>query len=70
MEMWQALEPGITEAQLWSHLHAGNIARAPYSSPGLTFREFAERSYQLPDRYLPNRYADIAHGLGLSPSTP
>ncbi|MXZ94442.1 MAG: aminopeptidase P family protein [Acidimicrobiaceae bacterium] len=148
-EMWQALEPGITEAQLWSHLHAGNIARGgewvetrllssgprtnpwfaecshrvieagdlvcfdtdligPYGyavdmsrswvtpgreptaqqqslhslacevlahncallKPGLTFREFAERSYQLPDRYLPNRYADIAHGLGLSTEYP
>ena len=26
-EMWQALRPGITENQLWSRLHAGNIAR-------------------------------------------
>ena len=26
-EMWQALKPGITENQLWSHLHEGNIAR-------------------------------------------
>ena len=148
-EMWQGLQPGITEAQLWSHLHAGNIARGgewvetrllssgprtnpwfaecshrvieagdmvsfdtdligPYGyavdmsrgwvtpgrkptpqqqslhglacdvldhnrsilKPGLTFREFAERSYHLPDRFLPNRYADIAHGLGLSTEYP
>ena len=38
--------------------------------PGLTFRQFAERSYQLPDRFLPNRYADIAHGLGLGTEYP
>ena len=148
-EMWRALQPGITENQLWSHLHAGNIARGgewletrllssgprtnpwfaesshrvieagdlvsfdtdligPYGyavdvsrawvtpgrkptpqqqslhglacevlahnrailEPGLTFREFAERSYQLPDRFLPNRYADIAHGLGLATEYP
>ena len=148
-EMWQALEPGITENQLWSHLHAGNIARGgewletrllssgprtnpwfaecshrvikagdlvsfdtdligPYGyaadisrswvtpgreptpqqrslhalacealdhnrsilEPGLSFREFADRSYQLPDRFIPNRYADIAHGLGLSTEYP
>ncbi len=36
----------------------------------MTFREFAESSYQLPDRFLPNRYADIAHGLGLSTEYP
>ena len=148
-EMWQALRPGITENQLWSRLHAGNIARGgewletrllssgprtnpwfaecshrvieagdlvsfdtdligPYGygvdisrgwvtpghkptpqqkslhklacevlahnrailQPGLTFREFAERSYQLPDRFLPTRYADIAHGLGLGTEYP
>ena len=148
-EMWQALEPGITENQLWSRLHAGNIARGgewietrllssgprtnpwfaecsnrvieagdlvsfdtdligPYGyaadisrswvtpgraptpqqesmhglawealdhnrsilEPGLSFRQFAERSYQLPDRFIPNRYADIAHGLGLSTEYP
>ncbi len=148
-EMWQALEPGITENQLWSRLHAGNIARGgewletrllssgprtnpwfaecshrvinagdlvsfdtdligPYGyavdmsrgwvtpgrkptpqqvslhalacevlahnrsilKPGLTFREFAERSYQLPERFVPNRYADVAHGLGLSTEYP
>lgn len=148
-EMWQALEPGITEAQLWAYLQAGNIARGgewvetrllssgprtnpwfaecshrvieagdlvsfdtdligPYGyacdmsrawvtpgreptaqqrslhglacdvlahnrallQPGLTFREFAQRSYQLPEPYLANRYADIAHGLGLSTEYP
>ncbi len=148
-EMWQALQPGITEAELWAHLHAGNIARGgewvetrllssgprtnpwfaecshrvisagdlvcfdtdligPYGyavdmsrswvtpgrkptahqqslhglacdvlahnrallAPGLSFREFAERSYQLPEPYLANRYADIAHGLGLSTEYP
>ena len=148
-EMRRALRPGITEAELWAHLHAGNIARGgewvetrllssgprtnpwfaecshrvieagdlvsfdtdligPYGyaadmsrswvtpgreptpaqrslhslacdvlahnrellEPGLTFREFAEHSYQLPERYLPNRYADVAHGLGLSTEYP
>lgn len=148
-EMWRALRPGITEAQLWSHLHAGNIARGgewvetrllssgPRTNPwfaecshrvieagdlvcfdtdmigpygyavdmsrtwvalgreptarqrslhglacdvlahnrslletGLSFRDFAERSCQLPEPYLSNRYADIAHGLGLSTEYP
>ncbi len=143
-EMWQALRPGITENQLWSILHAANIARGgewietrllasgprtnpwysecsdriieagdivsfdtdmigPYGycadisrawvtpgreptgeqltlhavavemlehnqalvEPGMGFREFSDKAYRLPDRYLPNRYSTVAHGVGL-----
>lgn len=38
--------------------------------PGLSFREFAERSYQLPERFLPNRYSVVAHGIGLCDEYP
>lgn len=38
--------------------------------PGLGFIEYAEKSYQLPDQYLQNRYADIAHGCGLGVEYP
>ena len=38
--------------------------------PGLGFIEYAEKSYQLPDQYLGNRYADIAHGCGLGVEYP
>lgn len=38
--------------------------------PGLGFIEYAEKSYQLPDAYLQNRYADIAHGCGLGVEYP
>ena len=147
-EMWVALEPGLTENQLWSILHRENIARGgewietrllasgprtnpwfqecsdrvieagdivgfdtdligPYGyccdisrtwvagarpsnaqaalhatareqiaynidllKPGMGFREFTEKSYQLDPSYLPNRYSCVLHGVGLCDEYP
>jgi len=33
--------------------------------PGLTFREFAERCWPVPEAYVPNRYSMMIHGAGL-----
>lgn len=38
--------------------------------PGLSFREMSEKSWNVPADYLPNRYADIAHGVGLGVEYP
>jgi Xaa-Pro aminopeptidase len=38
--------------------------------PGLSFREMSEKSWTVPAAYLPNRYADIAHGVGLGVEYP
>jgi Xaa-Pro aminopeptidase len=38
--------------------------------PGTGFMEFAEKAFPLPDPYLGNRYADIAHGCGLGVEYP
>ncbi|MEP9324922.1 M24 family metallopeptidase [Paraburkholderia phymatum] len=34
-------------------------------SPGMTFREFSEKAWKIPDVYLKNRYSCIAHGIGM-----
>ena len=39
-------------------------------TPGMSFTEFAARTYQLPDEYLANRYADVGHGCGLGVEYP
>lgn len=38
--------------------------------PGLTFREYAEKSWPMPEEFPPNRYFVVAHGTGLSGEYP
>jgi Xaa-Pro aminopeptidase len=38
--------------------------------PGMTLREFSERCWPVPDRYLPNRYMLMVHGAGLVDEMP
>ena len=38
--------------------------------PGMSFVEYASKAFRLPDPYLPNRYADLAHGCGLGVEYP
>jgi Xaa-Pro aminopeptidase len=38
--------------------------------PGVSFREFNEKSWQIPDQYLPYRYSLAAHGVGLADEWP
>jgi Xaa-Pro dipeptidase len=34
--------------------------------PGLTFRDFAEKAWEFPERYYKNRYILLAHGCGMA----
>jgi Xaa-Pro dipeptidase len=38
--------------------------------PGVSFIELSQASFRLPEKCLPNRYADIAHGCGLGVEYP
>jgi Xaa-Pro aminopeptidase len=38
--------------------------------PGLTFREFNERSWRIPDKHLPYRYPVAVHGVGMADEWP
>jgi Xaa-Pro aminopeptidase len=38
--------------------------------PGLSFREMSEKSWKVPAEFVPNRYADLAHGVGLDVEYP
>ncbi|AXL49980.1 aminopeptidase P [Paraburkholderia caffeinilytica] len=33
--------------------------------PGMTFREFSEKAWKIPEPYLKNRYSCVAHGIGM-----
>lgn len=38
--------------------------------PGMSFREFSDRSWNMPEEYLPNRYMSLVHGAGLGGEYP
>ena len=38
--------------------------------PGVGFREFAERSWPIPEAFAPQRYASLAHGVGMADEHP
>ena len=38
--------------------------------PGMSFKEFAEKSWKLPDEYYGNRYSCMVHGIGLCDEWP
>ena len=38
--------------------------------PGLGFREFVEKAWEIPDEFLPNRYGSAIHGVGLCDEYP
>lgn len=38
--------------------------------PGVGFLEYSDQSFQLPEKYISNRYADVAHGCGLGVEYP
>ncbi len=38
--------------------------------PGMSYFEYASKSYRLPSEYLANRYADVGHGCGLGVEYP
>ena len=38
--------------------------------PGLSFREYAEKAWEIPEKYRKNRYGVIAHGVGMCDEYP
>ncbi len=50
----------------WEQIHA-NIE---VLKPGIGLRELAERSFQMPESCLPNRYSALSHGVGLCDEYP
>jgi Xaa-Pro aminopeptidase len=39
-------------------------------SPGLTFREVAEKAWKIPERFVEQRYTSVMHGVGMHGETP
>ena len=61
-----------TDAQrlLYEQAHAQVHHNLNLLRPGVSFREFADKSWRLPSRYEKNRYMSLIHGAGLAGEYP
>lgn len=65
-----AVKPSDDQRQLYALSHQQLEHNIALLRPGLSFREFSERAFALPEPYLANRYADLLHGCGLAVEYP
>ena len=57
--------PSDGQRELYRHAYEQVQFNIDLLRPGMSFREFAERSWVVPDEFLANRYVCLAHGVGL-----
>ena len=66
--------PGKAASNAQTSLHALAMEQIAHNTallgPGVSFRELTERSFQLPQEYLPGRYGVVMHGVGLCDEYP
>ncbi|WP_236560998.1 Xaa-Pro peptidase family protein [Pontibacillus sp. HMF3514] len=63
-------EPSDEQKRLYQTAYEQIQYNIDLLKPGMTFREYAEKSWQIPDEFFPNRYFTVAHGTGLSGEYP
>ncbi len=63
-------KPSDAQRRLYALSHQQLQHNIALLQPGLSFREFSERTFALPEAYLANRYADVLHGCGLAVEYP
>jgi Xaa-Pro dipeptidase len=63
-------KPGAGQRALYKTAHEQVHHNLALLKPGLTFREYAERAWDIPERYLANRYYLSAHGVGMTGEYP
>jgi Xaa-Pro aminopeptidase len=57
-------KPSSRQKKLYDLAVQQVLFNAELLRPGLSFREFAEKSWPVPDQYVPNRYMMMVHGCG------
>ncbi len=63
-------EPSAAQRQLYRLAHEQVHHNMGIIEPGLSFRGYAERAWDIPERFHPNRYYLSAHGCGMSGEYP
>ncbi|AOI60660.1 M24 family metallopeptidase [Burkholderia diffusa] len=57
--------PSDEQRRLYAYAHAQVHFNMDLLRPGMTFREFSEKAWKIPDRFVKNRYCCLAHGIGM-----
>ncbi len=63
-------KPTDEQRRLYGQSRAQLETNISLLTPGLSFLEYSSMAYQLDDKYLANRYADVGHGCGLGVEYP
>jgi Xaa-Pro aminopeptidase len=63
-------EPTAVQRELYRYAHEQVRTNLELLQPGLTFREYAERAWPIPERFAANRYFCSAHGCGMTGEYP
>jgi len=62
--------PSAEQGTLYALAHEQVHRNMELLRPGVSFREFSEKSWKMPEAYVPNRYMTLVHGAGLSGEYP
>lgn len=62
--------PSAEQRELYAIAHEQIHHNIDILKPGLAFREYAERAWDIPDKYFANRYYLSAHGVGMTGEYP
>ncbi|WP_206127590.1 M24 family metallopeptidase [Burkholderia sp. Ac-20379] len=57
--------PSDAQRKLYALAYAQVHRNMEILRPGMTFREFSEKAWDIPDQYVKNRYCCLAHGIGM-----
>ncbi len=63
-------EPTAHQRELYRHAFEQVHTNLELLRPGLSFREYSERAWTIPDRFVANRYYLSAHGCGMTGEYP
>ena len=63
-------KPTENQRYLYNLAHEQMQHNMSLLKPGLGFLEYSDKTYQLPEKCIPNRYADVAHGCGMGVEYP
>jgi Xaa-Pro aminopeptidase len=62
--------PTAYQKQLYRHAYDQIEHNIDMVRPGVSYRELAERAWQIPDRFFERRYTSVMHGVGMHGESP